>query len=151
MKLKLLSDKEDISLTIINKITKEEVRCRDILRNILDHAWLNRDDVNYNSSESILTIKLKRHDEISRAKNKFLGFTWWFNAISPNKQCVLTVRDIDSCEIRDDVPSKHQEIIIGGIAFDGDKVYIGAFCEYEEPYGITLKVKKININLEDLE
>lgn len=154
MKIQFVSDNNEILSIIINIKNNKEKRdwcSRELFRTILDHAWINRQNVSYNSSERILIIKLKRHDDKSKARKKFLGGIWWINTIPPNKQCVLTVRDIEDCKIRDEVTNKSHEIIIGGIAFDENEIYIGAFCEYEEPYSITLKVKRINITLEDNE
>jgi hypothetical protein len=42
-----------------------------------------------------------------------------------------------------------QEVIAGGIVFRDNEIYTGAFCEHENPYGITVKTRTVNITLED--
>lgn len=130
-------------------IREQRLLCRDMFNRVLDHAWLKKTDLHYNESEKTLIIKLRRHDKKSKAKKKFLRFTIWINTIPPNIESILTIRDIESCNIQDKDRSS-SEVILGGITFDNNEIYIGAFCEYEEPYNIMLKVNKINVTLEDV-
>lgn len=146
MKIDLLSNNQDLRITMEGRITKvEELWFRDIL----DHAWLKKTDVNYNQTDRTMVIKLIRHDAKDKAKKRFLGFTLWNNSIPPTRHSLLTIRDIEHCDIRDEDPKTPQcrEVIIGGVAFDNDEIYIGSFCEHDNAYGITLKVKRINITL----
>ena len=99
-----------------------------------------------------MTIRLKRHERENKAKRKFLGGILWNNSVSPTRECLLTIRDIEHCDIRDEEPKKYQKevTITGGLVFNGQEVYIGSFCGYENAYGVTLKVKGVNITLEDI-
>ena len=152
MKIDLLSSNQDLCIKIEGKISKDEELW---FRSILDHAWLKKVAVTYNQTDKTLVIRLKRHDlKKSKAKKKILGFTIWNNNISPTIQCLLTIRDVEHCDIRDEDPKtpQKQEVIIGGVAFDNDnnEIYIGSFCEHDNAYGITLKVKRINLTFEDI-
>jgi len=143
--------KEKLSVKILDEVTEsDKVRLRVLL--YLDHAWFYKNDVSYNASENILVIKLRRHEVKTKARRKILGFTVWDNRYEPTKTSVLTIKDIESCDIRDDDPENpyRQEVITDGIFFQGSKIlYIGAFCEHENPYEITVKIKTVNITLED--
>jgi hypothetical protein len=97
-------------------------------------------------------IKLKRYKEKTKARKKFLGLTIWCNTIRPTQESLLTIKDIEECNIRDDDPQnpKRKQVISGGVTVSGNDIYIGSFCDHENPYGISLKVKRINIGLEDI-
>lgn len=142
--------KEKISVEILGEVTEsDKIRLRNLL--YLDHAWLYKNDVSYNASENILVIKLRRHEAKTKARKKILGFTVWDNRYEPTKTSVLTIKDIESCDIRDEDPENpyRQELITGGLHFSGNEIYFGAFCEHENPYGITVKTRTVNITLED--
>jgi hypothetical protein len=143
--------KEKLSVKILGEVTESD---KSRMRNLLDlnHAWFYKNDVSYNAAENILVIKLRRHEANSKARKKILGFTvCWYNRYAPTKTGVLTIKDVESCDIRDDDPENpyRQEVITGGIHFLESKIYIGAFCEHENPYGITVKTRTVNITLED--
>lgn len=120
--------------------------------NLLDHAWLKKADVCYNQTERELVIRLERYAGKTKARKKFFGFVVWRNCIAPTQDSLLTIKDIEQCEIKDDEPNNPQreQVITGGLVFNDEEIYIGSFCEHENSYGITLKVKRINITLEDL-
>ncbi len=50
----------------------------------------------------------------------------------------------------DDKDKRKDEVIIGGISIKDKALYIGAFCEFENRYGITLIVRRIDIELKDI-
>ncbi len=143
--------KEKISVKILGEITEsDKARLKNLLD--LDHALFNKNDVSYDAAENSLVIKLRRHEAKTKARKKILGFTVWYNRYEPTKTSVLTIKDVESCDIRDDDPENpyRQEVLTDGIFFQGSKIlYIGAFCEHENPYEITVKIKTLNITLED--
>lgn len=148
MKFNLLSNESDISIEITGKIDRERM---EQFSNILDHALLNKIDVEYRQKEGFLILKLKRN-EYEKKKKKFLWFNVWIAGKYPNKNCILTIRDIEKCNISDEdnKTSQKQEVLIGGVYIKENDIYIGSFCERENIYGISLKVKRINITLEDM-
>ena len=137
------------SMTIIDELTKTE---RKMLQDLLDHARFKKSDVNYDKTESKLIIKLRRHSENSKGRKRIFGIRVWDNIVPPTVDCLLTIKDIEHCDIRDGDPQNPQriEIISGGLAFDNKQIYIGSFCDHENPYGIEIDVKRINIKLEDV-
>jgi hypothetical protein len=142
--------KEKISIKILGEVTEsDKVRLKNLLD--LDHARFNKNDVIYDTDKNVLVIKLRRHEAKTKARKKILGFTVWYNRILPTKNSILTIKDVESCDIRDEDPKNphRQEVLAGGIVFQDDEIYIGAFCEHENPYGITVKTKTVNITLED--
>lgn len=149
MKIDVLSSDQDLHITLEGKITKNEEIW---FRSMLDHAWLKKRDVTYEQNDSTLLIKLTRHEQTSKARRKFFGLVIWNNAIPPTKQSLLIIRDVEHYDIRDEDPKipQKQEVILGGVAFNNDEIYIGAFCEHENAYGITIKVKRLDISLEDI-
>lgn len=149
MRVEILFSKEDLDITFKGNISKDEELW---IRNILDHAVLKKGDVTYDQNNNLLRIKLMRHEKQSKARKKFFGLVIWNTCILPTKPCILTIKDIESCEIRDEdlKTLQYQEVIIGGIAFEDNEIYIGSFCERDNAYGITLKVQRINIILKDM-
>jgi len=92
-----------------------------------------------------------RYGAKTKARKKILGFTVWDNRFAPTKTSVLKIKDVESRDIRDEDPKNPhmQEVIAGGIVFRDNEIYTGAFCEHENPYGITVKTRTVNITLED--
>ncbi len=131
--------------------TKERIT----FQRFTDHAWFNKEDVHYDSIKKVLVVKLKRHSENSKALKQFLRLRIWKNTVPPTINCVLTVKDVDSCIIKDDDP-QNQKVITGGLVVFGtntpfnNTVAMGSFCDRENPYCITIKINKINITLEDI-
>ena len=99
-----------------------------------------------------IVIRLQRYAKKTKARKKILGFVIWRNSIPPTIDSILTIKDIEECRIRDDVAGnpKRETVITGGIVINNNEIYIGAFCEHENPYEINVKVKKINVILEDI-
>jgi len=143
--------KEKISVKILGEITEsDKVRLKNLLD--LDHARFNKNDVIYDTAKNVLVIKLRRHEAKSKARKKILGIiACWDNRYEPTKTSVLTIKDIESCDIRDEDPENpyRQEVLTGSLHFQGNEIYFGAFCEHENPYGITVKTRTVNITLED--
>ena len=77
---------------------------------------------------------------------KILGFTTWDNRFAPTKTSVLTIKDVESWDIRDEDPKNphRQEVIAGDIVLRNDEIYTGAFCEHKNPYGITVKINTVS-------
>lgn len=120
---------------------------------LLDHARFSKDDVCYDESRKELVIRLRRHSQASKSRKKFLWLTVWDNSIPPDVDCVLTVKAVEECSIRDDDPDNplRQEIISGGLgALAKGTMYIGAYCHHENPFGITVHVERVDITLEDV-
>ena len=134
---------------IVDEIGKTE---RKMLHSLLDHSRFKKSDVNYDKAKGKLVIKLRRHRENSKGRKRILGLRVWDNRIPPTVDCLLTIKDIEHCNIRDEDPQNPQrlEIISGGLVFSNKEIYIGSFCDHENPYGIELDVKRINITLEDV-
>ena len=150
MRINILSNNnEEHCVAITGKITKDD---KTWFREVLNHAWLKKIDVSFKQQEKMLTIKLKRYEEGNKAKRKFLRFVIWDNSRPPTKDCLLTIRDIEKCDIYNNDPDTQQmqEVIIGGVAINDNEIYIGSFCQHENAYRITLSVKRINITLEDI-
>lgn len=147
MKFNLLSNESEMTIQITGKIDKDRL---EQFSSIFDHALLNKSDVEYRQKESCLILKLERN-EYEKKKKKFLWFNVWIAGKYPSKKCILTIRDVESCSIRDedDKTPQRQEVLMGGIYVNDNDIYIGSFCEYENAYGINLKVKRINISLQD--
>jgi hypothetical protein len=146
MKISLLSSEKEMSIEIKGKIEKDRLA---EFSEYLDHATLKKSDVNYNKAEGYLILKVERND-YEKKKKTFLWFNIWVSGKYPTKHCILKVNDVESCDIRDeDIINKEDTILIGGVHVSDDEIYIGSFCEHENAYGITLKVKRINISLED--
>lgn len=148
MRFNIISDESDLSIEMKGKIGKDQL---EQFSDILDHAALVKSDVKYQQSDNCLTLKLERN-EFEKKKKKFLWFNLWAAGIYPTKKCILIIRDVDICNIRDEDPktTEKQKVLIGGVHFSDNKIYIGSFCERDNAYGITLKIKRLNITLEDL-
>jgi len=118
-------------------------------RRILDHAWLKKSDIAYDSSAKEFVVKLKRHGAVMRA----VGSLVWLNWINPKSECVLTIKGVEECKIRDEYPGnpERETVVIGGLILEDDTVYFGSFCDHENPFDVTLRVSSINITLEDTE
>ncbi|MHC4641060.1 MAG: hypothetical protein ACYS32_05400 [Planctomycetota bacterium] len=132
----------------IEIIGSENTYDRWLLPKLLDHSWFQKSDVIYDQSGRCVIINLKRYNSIMR----FIGNLLWINIIPPTIRCVLTIKDVKSCEIRNEDPDNphRQEVISGGLCFLEDKVlFIGSFCEHENPYDIRIKVRSVNVTLED--
>lgn len=147
MKVSLVSNGSDMSIEIKGKIDKDRLAQ---FSDILDHALLRKSDVEYRKGEECLILGLERN-EYEKKKKKILWFNIWVAGKYPTKKCILTIRDIENCNIRDENHKTPQNeiVLIGGIHISDNEIYIGSFCEHENAYGITLKIKKINIVLED--
>lgn len=147
MRVSLMSNDSDLSIEIKGKIDKDRLAQ---FSDILDHALLRKSDVEYRKEEECLILRLERN-EYEKKKKKFLWFNIWLAGKYPTKKCLLTIGDIENCNIRDEnfKASQNETVLIGGICINSSEIYIGSFCERENAYGITLKIKKINIILED--
>ena len=139
---------ELFSRKIVDEIGKNECK---MLQNLLDHARFKKSDVNYDKAEAKLVIKLRRHGENSKGRKNIFGVRVWDNKIPPTLDCLLKINDIEHCNIRDDDSQNPQRLeVIVGSSFNNNDIYIGSFCDHENPYGIKLDVKRINITLEDV-
>jgi len=147
MKINLLSNESDMSIEIKGKIDQDRLAQ---FSEILDHALLRKSDVEYRKEEKCLILRLERN-EYEKKKKKFLWFNIWRAGKYPTKKCVLTIRDIEDCNIRDENTGKPQNetVLIGGVYINENEIYIGSFCERENSYSIILKIKRINVTLED--
>lgn len=149
MKINLLSSADQRCIAITGQISE-----RDKLwfREFSNHAWLKKTDVQFNPYEKVLSIKLRRHEENTKARKKFLKFVIWDNSIPPTQDCLLTIRDIEKCDIENQNPEtqKINDVIIGGVLIKDDEIYIGSACRYDNDYSIILKFNKLNIRLEDM-
>jgi len=105
--------KEKISVKILGEITEsDKVRLKNLLD--LDHARFNKNDVIYDTAKNVLVIKLRRHEAKSKARKKILGIiACWDNRYEPTKTSVLTIKDIESCDIRDEDPFENMRILMG--------------------------------------
>ncbi len=122
------------------------------LSDVLDHAVLNKKDVKYTEKGNFLELELQRNLYEEKRKN-FLGFNIWLANRYPTKKCILTIKNIINITVRDEDPDNpdRDHVVIGGISIsEKNDIYVGSFCEYENPFGITLKVKSIDITLEDM-
>lgn len=148
MKVSLLSNGSDMSIEIKGKIDKDRLAQ---FSDILDHALLRKSELEYRKEEGYLILRLERN-EYEKKKKKFLWFNIWVGGKYPTKKCILTIRDIEDCNIRDEnlKTPQNETVLIGGVYINDNEIYIGSFCERENAYGITLKIKKINIILEDI-
>lgn len=119
-----------------------------LLSKLTDHSWFRKSDIIYDQSNRSAIIKLKRYNSVMR----FIGNLLWINIIPPKIRCVLTIKEVKSCEIRDEDPDNphREEVISTGLCFLEDNVlFIGSFCERENPYYIRITTRSVNVTLED--
>ena len=146
MKIELLWEHDKIALTTTEIILPG--RLYDIGK-LLDHARLKKDDVSYDQSKGTFVIKMKRYNLLRRLIGHFI----WINSIVPQIECVLTIRDIAKCEIWDEDPRNphRNEVIIGRLIIENEnKIFLGAFCEHENPFHIIINTNRVNMTLEDV-
>ena len=119
------------------------------LYDLLDHAWIRKTDVIFNDKEKILTIKLKRHLEGSKAKKKSWLGVLWNNSIAPTQESILQIKNIKQLKIHDKDLPENKEVILGGLVNRDNKIYLTAFCAHENDYRIVIDVTKLDIYLND--
>ena len=123
--------------------TKEELNK---LNAKLDHSIFRKGDINFSND----TLFLKLDANVNNEKNSIIKI-WW-----PKKYRIqpinLIIRSVINWSVRDEDKQKssQQEVIIGGISICRNEIYIGSFCEHDNQYGISIKVNKIDIELEEL-
>ena len=146
MKITILSSDSELSLEIKDQLDNY---WKDYISYLLDHAVLNKSDVMYQESEGVLTLKLRRN-LFEKKRKKLFGLNLLVFDKHNTQKSILIIKDIENCIIRDEDRFNENEVILGGMSINGNEIYIGSFCEKENSYGITLKVKKLNIILEDI-
>ena len=117
---------------------------------ILDHAELRARDVKFLEQERKLVIILKRN-LYEKVKRFFFGLNVWWANKDPNQESILSIKNIESIDIKGPPKNSEEFITIGGISISKNEIYIGSFCMKENPFEISLKVNNIDITLEDVE
>ena len=122
-----------------------------LLSNLLDHAIFKKEEVKYDG-KGTLTIRLRRN-EFEKKSRQLLWFKVWLADRDPTRSCLLTIRDVISCQIddRDSKLPQKELVTIGGIHFQDSKISLSSFCGRESEYLVTLHVRSINISLEDFD
>ena len=118
---------------------------------LLDHSLLYKKDIIYDEEKKILNLYLKRND-FSPILRKMSIFSTWTREKFKKIDCKLSINNVIKYLINDDVlfDKADEEIIIGGITFDEEGLYIGSWCLYERGFEIIIEVDKIFISLEDI-
>lgn len=112
----------------------------------LDHALLSKSDVTYRADEKIAIISLNRL--IWKEKKG----RWFRTRVGDEKRtlrCTLTIRDIESLEIHDEHAEVPQTKI--SLVLRNREWFIGASCEHGDGYLISIKVRRVDVTLEDVE
>jgi len=113
---------------------------------VLDHAILERQVIT--TTEGVVKFFLRRLPDGVKPNTRLLPR---IVCVDPKRMipCLLTIRQVKHVSAPTD--QSPNEIILGGISFSGtNEIYIGAFCEQESDYGVTIKIDQIDVELRDI-
>lgn len=112
---------------------------------LLDHARLNKTEVEYSPQERRVVIYLNR---LGWREKRILWTRFRIGEPKESTRCRLIIWDVEQMEVHDEHPERTEVSV--SVEAQEDEIYIGSSCEHGNGFGITLKVKGINFSLDDV-
>ena len=117
------------------------------INEILDHATFQKEKVDFNEKDKILSIRIIRN-RYENIKRKVLWFNIWLANKDPKTECLFVIKDITKVVLSDLSDKKDHQL--GGIIYKENKISIVPFCSHEDNFLVEVMVSRLNLTIEDV-